>query len=189
MNDTNLDALAAQLPPEYEGHWIAEVVRNFGHSNGLQEDHQMMDLWQEAVICASRKIAEAAADGVEPVSYVKRGVKSRLSDLNRRLERLERQEGADEDALDSAAFAAGKFRPGNRRDDFQSALALVLEPEGVANPRFRRYWAAFCATNGSDRAVAQVMGIASHHTVHTQYAVPFRTCFKAAYLLVKQLRG
>ncbi|MCQ2391537.1 MAG: hypothetical protein MJ240_08930 [Kiritimatiellae bacterium] len=184
MNDTNLDALAAQLPPEYEGHWIAEVVRNFGRARGLTEDHQLMDLWQEAVICAMHKITEAKTKDVNPISYVKRGVTSRLVDLTRR---PEPETTAEEDVL--VAVAEGSMgRQDSRRDDFQAALALVLEPEGVANPRFRRYWAAFCATNGSDRAVAQAMGI-SRHAAQTQYAMPFRTCFKAAYLLVKRLRG
>lgn len=58
LPEVNLDALAAELPAAFQGHWIADVVRAFGGARAMVSDEELLDYWQEAVVRAMRALTE-----------------------------------------------------------------------------------------------------------------------------------
>ncbi|MCQ2367450.1 MAG: hypothetical protein MJ109_00345 [Kiritimatiellae bacterium] len=197
LPEVNLDALAAELPAAFQGHWIADVVRAFGGARAMVSDEELLDYWQEAVVRAMRALTELegqveVGDGMR-VAYVKRAVRSLLTDLNRKYDvRSEvvsgqcgvvSEEEDEVDLVEKAESSAFELKNRKRIDDFHVALKLVED-----DPKCRAYWEAYVRTDGSDRAVGKRLGL-SHTAVRKYYRLPFFKAFKEAWELVKVVRG
>lgn len=197
LPEVNLDALAAELPAAFQGHWIADVVRAFGGARAMVSDEELLDYWQEAVVRAMRALTElegrvGVGDGMR-IAYVKRAVRSLLTDLNRkydvRSEVVSGQcgvvSGEEEeiDLVEEAESSAFELKNRKRIDAFHVALKLVED-----DPKCRAYWEAYVRTDGSDRAVGKRLGL-SHTAVRKYYRLPFFKAFKEAWELVKVIRG
>lgn len=202
LPEVNLDALAAKLPAAFQGHWIADVVRAFGGARAMVSDEELLDYWQEATFRAAKALNEVegrvgvGGEGEERmrVAYVKRAVRSLLTDLNRKYDVRSAvindkckviSEGEDEeiDLVEEAESSAFELKNRKRIDDFHVALKLVED-----DPKCRAYWEAYVRTDGSDRAVGKRLGL-SHTAIRKYYRLPFFTAFKEAWELVKVVRG
>lgn len=197
LPEVNLDALAAELPAAFQGHWIAEVVRAFGGARAMVSDEELLDYWQEATFRAAKALneVEKRGEGEERmrVAYVKRAVRSLLTDLNRKYDvRAEVVSGqcgvvsGEEDEVnivEEAESSAFELKNRKRIDAFHVALKLVED-----DPKCRAYWEAYVRTDGSDRAVGKRLGL-SHTAVRKYYRLPFFKAFKEAWELVKVVRG
>jgi len=190
-----LDALAAALPAEYEGHWIAELVRSFGRARGRTDPAQVADYWQEALVTATKALRKTDGDTSAGFrkAFVKRAVRSRLTDLNRwgdrragvvtsaeDLPRDEEDDGAQRLIEERFADSAFDALPRQLASDVRIALYLLLPPE-------RRLWRAFRETNGSSREMAAWLGI-SHMTVQRRLRPALLAAFERAYRLVRTMR-
>lgn len=191
----DLDALAAQLPAGYQGHWIAEVVRAFAAARGL-DGCDLLDYWQEAVMRAGAKLEEARSENSDPVAYVKRGVRNCLIDLNRRLDvrrqtvaLLEGAEADDDDEVpgiedsDRSAFASREEVDLKRLDDVRVALYATT----ASSPALAAYWRAYAATNGTDIQVGARLGC--HRKTVAKARKAFLRRFRANYEDVRFIRG
>jgi len=188
-------AYARELPAEYEGQWIAELVRSFAGARGLADPVTLADYWQEAVIAATDALTLAARKPEVPsVALVKRAVRSRLTDLNRRIDRRAGVVGSTEDLpreedddgslrLVEERFEDSAFDRLPRRLTSDIGLALVL-----LGARERRTWEAFRATSGSSREIAAWLGDVSHMTVQRRLLPNLLTAFRRAYGLVRTIR-
>jgi len=191
-------ACARELPAEYEGHWIAELVRSFALARGQGEASPVEDYWQEALVAATEALREADARGVssaERTAFVKRAVRSRLTDLNRRLDRragvvtsaedLPRDEEDDGDEhLIEERFEDSAFQRLPRRLTSDIGLALML-----LDAKCRRTWRAFRDTNGSSREIAAYLGDVSHFTVQKKALPALFAEFASALRTVRMIRG
>lgn len=198
LPEVNLDALAAELPAAFQGHWIAEVVRAFGGARAMVSDEELLDYWQEAVVRAMRALTElegrvGVGDGMR-IAYVKRAVRSLLTDLNRKYDVRSEvvsgqcvvssgEEDEEVDLVEEAESSAFELKNRKRIDAFHVALKLVED-----DPKCRAYWEAYVRTDGSDRAVGKRLGL-SHTAVRKYYRLPFFKAFKEAWELVKVVRG
>lgn len=201
LPEVNLDALAAKLPAAFQGHWIADVVRAFGGARAMVSDEELLDYWQEAVVRAMRALAElegrvgvgGECEERVRVAYVKRAVRSLLTDLNRKFDvRSEvvcgqcgvvSEEEDEVDLVEEAESSAFELKNRKRIDDFHIALKLVED-----DPKCRAYWEAYVGTDGSDRAVGKRLGL-SHTAVRKYYRFPFFKAFRTAWEMVKVVRG
>lgn len=197
LPDVNLDKLAAELPAAFQGHWIADVVRAFGGARGMVSDQELLDYWQEAVVRAMRALTElegrvGVGDGMR-IAYVKRAVRSLLTDLNRKVDVrsvvqsaqcLVPSDGDEEefDLVEEAETSAFELKDRKRIDDFHVALKLVED-----DPKCRAYWEAYVRSDGSDRAVGRRLGL-SHTAVRKYYRLPFFAAFRTAWAFVKEVR-
>jgi len=193
-----LDALAAYLPAEYEGHWIAELVRSFTLAGGRNDAGAFADYWQEALVAATRALEEADEKSVPPerrTAYVKRSVRSRLTDLNRRHDRRagvvtsaeDQVRDADDDGslhLIEERFEDSAFARLPRRLTSDIGLALML-----LDKRTRRTWRAFRDTNGSSREIAEYLGDVSYVTVQKKTLPALLREFGDALRAVRLIRG
>lgn len=198
LPEVNLDALAAELPAAFQGHWIADVVRAFGGARAMVSDEELLDYWQEAVVRAMRSLTEldgrvGVEDGMR-IAYVKRAVRSLLTDLNRKYDVRSEvvsgqcvvssgEEDEEVDLVEEAESSAFELKNRKRIDAFHVALKLVED-----DPKCRAYWEAYVRTDGSDRAVGKRLGL-SHTAVRKYYRLPFFKAFKEAWELVKVVRG
>lgn len=198
LPEVNLDALAAELPAAFQGHWIAEVVRAFGGARAMVSDEELLDYWQEATFRAAKALneVEKRGEGEERmrVAYVKRAVRSLLTDLNRKYDVRSEvvsgqcvvssgEEDEEVDLVEEAESSAFELKNRKRIDAFHVALKLVED-----DPKCRAYWEAYVRTDGSDRAVGKRLGL-SHTAVRKYYRLPFFKAFKEAWELVKVIRG
>ncbi|MCQ2392238.1 MAG: hypothetical protein MJ240_12515 [Kiritimatiellae bacterium] len=196
-NDTiDLDRLAAKIPHEYEPHWIAKLVSAFAGARGVGKDNdELLDYWQEALRVATRALADAEAKGGNATAFVKHAVRHALSKCNAAADRRhdavtllsalpdDNDPEAAPRPIEEMGESAFSRSDRHRLNAVHAALMIVL-----GNPRHARYWEAFRQSRGSDREVASLLGIASHHTVRTRYAAPFRADFAAALAIVRCLR-
>ena len=137
----NLNAIAARLPPELEGQWIVKVVRSFGRFRGMTCDEALRDMFQEAVAAAIKAAADAERKGGNVEAYVKRAVKSRLADLQRR-----------EDYRDVRLVNDNtKVMTRGARSDFRAVLAMI-------SPRARLIWRAWKRADGVMSRFAHGLG-------------------------------
>ena len=167
----NLDALAAELPPELEGHWIANVVRSFGKCRGIRRDEALRDMFDEAVAAASMAAREALLKGADVTAYVKRAVRSRLTDLQRREDyRDARLENDDRKGLASGA-----------RSDFKTALMLI-------SPRAQLLWRAWRRARGVTSAFAAELGT-TRYLVKTKHLPVLVAEMREALAYVRFVRG
>lgn len=198
LPEVNLDALAAELPAAFQGHWIADVVRAFGGARAMVSDEELLDYWQEATFRAAKALneVEKRGEGEERmrVAYVKRAVRSLLTDLNRKYDVRSEvvsgqcvvssgEEDEEVDLVEEAESSAFELKNRKRIDAFHVALKLVED-----DPKCRAYWEAYVRTDGSDRAVGKRLGL-SHTAVRKYYRLPFFKAFKEAWELVKVIRG
>lgn len=171
-----LDAMAAELPPEYQGPWIAKLVRSFGGARNLGGD-MLDDLFQTACLAATAAIGKAEAKGGDPSAFVKIAVRHALTDAIRRLdsrcgvvvsaEDAMRGEADDPNVRHVEELPQPEYRPSRkRRVDLVRLAALLVSPPA------QRFWMAFRRTNGSDAAVARRLGT-------TQYIVAARIAPRA----------
>jgi DNA-directed RNA polymerase specialized sigma24 family protein len=171
-----LDAMAAELPPEYHGPWIAKLVRSFGGARNLGGD-MLDDLFQTACLAATAAIGKAEAKGGDPSAFVKIAVRHALTDAIRRLdsrcgvvvsaEDAMRGEADDPSVRHIEELPQPEYRPSRkRRVDLVRLAALLVSPPA------QRFWMAFRRTNGSDAAVARRLGT-------TQYIVAARIAPRA----------
>ena len=137
----NLNAIAAELPPELEGQWIVTVVRSFGRFRGITCDEALRDMFQEAVGAAIKAGMDAERKGGNVEAYVKRAVKSRLADLQRREDYRDMRLVND----DTKIMARGA------RSDFRAALAMI-------SPRARLIWRAWKRADGVMSRFAHGLG-------------------------------
>lgn len=210
--EVNLDALAAKLPAAFQGHWIADVVRAFGGARAMVSDEELLDYWQEATFRAAKALNEVEKRGeISPdrresrseryagceermrVAYVKRAVRSLLTDLNRKYDVRSEvvsgqcvvssgEEDEEVDLVEEAESSAFELKNRKRIDDFHVALKLVED-----DPKCRAYWEAYVRTDGSDRAVGKRLGL-SHTAVRKYYRLPFFAAFRTAWAFVKEVR-
>ena len=161
-----LDAMAAELPPEYHGPWIAKLVRSFGGARNLGGD-MLDDLFQTSCLAATAAMAEAEAKGGDPCAFVKVAVRHALTDANRRLdsrcgvvvsaEDAMRGEEDDPKTRHIEELPQTEYRPSRkRRVDLVRLAALLVSPSA------QRFWTAFRKTNGSYAAVASRLGTTRH---------------------------
>lgn len=186
-----LDLMGAQLPSEYEGLWIAKVVKSFGKSRDMG-DTEMVDLFQEACAAATVAIVDAEAKGGSTEAFVKVAVKRRLTDLIRRFDAVApwevhaedgpREEDADPDERLVENLPDPKYRPSRQKRIDAVRLAALL-----VSPQSQRYWKAFRETNGTNEAVAELLGV-SANTVRCRIAPCARAEFKRAIALVEIIR-
>lgn len=198
LPEVNLDALAAELPAAFQGHWIADVVRAFGGARGMVSDQELLDYWQEAVVRAMRALTEldgrvGVGDGMR-IAYVKRAVRSLLTDLNRKVDVRSavisdkckvisgKEEEEDIDLVEEAEASAFELKDRKRIDDFHVALKLLKD-----DPKCRAYWEAYVRSDGSDRAVGRRLGL-SHTAVRKYFRLPFFAAFRTAWAFVKEVR-
>ena len=171
-----LDAMAAELPPEYQGPWIAKLVRSFGGARNLGDD-MLDDLFQTACLAATAAMVEAEAKSGDPCAFVKIAVRHALTDAIRRLdsrcgvvvsaEDAMRGEADDPNVRHVEELPQPEYRPSRkRRVDLVRLAALLVSPPA------QRFWMAFRRTNGSDAAVARRLGT-------TQYIVAARIAPRA----------
>ena len=201
LKTTNLDLYAAELPPCLQPHYLAEVVRAFCGARGLTEENDLYDYWHEAVLVAVKKRYLALRRGADHVAYIKRGVKSLLTDLNRKLDiRREKvtslaatsDENADEDErresviddFERSAFEKREECELKRLDDVRIAIYATI----ADSPALAAYYRAFAATNGSDREVAKRLGL-YRKTVAKYHRRIFLKRFKENYFLIREIRG
>ena len=161
-----LDAMAAELPPEYEGAWIAKLVRSFGGARNIGGD-RLDDLFQIACRAATVAICKAEAKGGDISAFVKIAVRHALTDAIRRHDSRSGIEVSAEDGALGAADDAEvrriellpqpSYRPSRRRRVDMVRLAALL-----VSPSAQRYWLAFRRTNGSDAAVAKALGVSPY---------------------------
>ena len=161
-----LDAMAAKLPPEYEGAWIAKLVRSFGGARNIGGD-RLDDLFQIACRAATVAIWKAEAKDGDISAFVKIAVRHALTDAIRRHDSRSGIEVSAEDAAlgdtdDSEVrrielLPQPGYRPSRRRRVDMVRLAALL-----VSPSAQRYWLAFRRTNGSDAAVAKVLGVSPY---------------------------
>ena len=161
-----LDAMAAELPPEYHGPWIAKLVRSFGGARNLGGD-MLDDLFQTACLAATAAIGKAEAKGGDPSAFVKIAVRHALTDAIRRHDsrsciEVSAEDGVLGDADDSEVrrielLPQPGYRPSRRRRVDMVRLAALL-----VSPPAQKYWLAFRRTNGSDAAVAKVLGVSPY---------------------------
>lgn len=195
LPEVNLDTLAAKLPAAFQGHWIADVVRAFGGARGMTSDEELLDYWQEATARAARALTEVenvGGSGEKQVAYVKRAVRSLLTDLNRKYDvRSEVVSGqcvvvsGEEDEVDlveEAEVSAFELKDRKRIDDFHVALKLLED-----DPKCRAYWEAYVRSDGSDRVVGRRLGL-SHTAVRKYFRLPFFAAFRTAWAFVKEVR-
>lgn len=192
------DACARELPAEYEGHWIAELVRSFALARGQGEASPVDDYWQEALVAATEALREADARGADAntrTAFVKTAVRSRLTDLNRRLDRragvvtsaedLPRDEEDDGDEhLIEERFEDSAFQRLPRRLTSDIGLALML-----LDAKCRRTWRAFRDTNGSSREIAAYLGDTSYKTVQRTLLPELMAAFESGLRSVRLIRG
>lgn len=195
--EVNLDKLAAELPAAFQGHWIADVVRAFGGARGMVNDEELVDYWQEATFRAAKALNEVEEQGggeEKRIAYVKRAVRSLLTDLNRKYDVRSEvvsgqcvvssgEEDEEIDLVEEAEVSAFELKDRKRIDGFHVALTLVED-----DPKCRAYWEAYVRTDGSDRAVGKRLGL-SHTAVRKYYRLPFFKAFRTAWELVKVVRG
>lgn len=131
LGRVNLNAIAAQLPPEFEGQWIVTVVRSFGRFRGITCDEALRDMFQEAVGAAIKAAMDAERKCGNVEAYVKRAVKSRLADLQRREDYRDMRLVND----DTKIMASGA------RSEFKAALMMI-------SPRARQIWRAWKRAGG-----------------------------------------
>lgn len=128
------------------------------------------------------------------IAYVKRAVRSLLTDLNRKYDVRSEvvsgqcvvssgEEDEEVDLVEEAESSAFELKNRKRIDAFHVALKLVED-----DPKCRAYWEAYVRTDGSDRAVGKRLGL-SHTAVRKYYRLPFFKAFKEAWELVKVVRG
>ena len=161
-----LDAMAAELPPEYEGAWIAKLVRSFGGARKIGGDG-LDDLFQIACRAATDAIWKAEAKGGDISAFVKIAVRHALTDAIRRHDsrsgiEVSAEDAALGDADDSEVrrielLPQPGYRPSRRRRVDMVRLAALL-----VSPPAQKYWLAFRRTNGSDAAVAKVLGVSPY---------------------------
>ena len=171
IGGVNLDALAAKLPPELEGHWIANVVRGFGKFRGIRRDEALRDMFDEAVAAAIRAAREAMLKGADVTAYVKRAVRSRLTDLQRREDyRDARLENDDRKGLARGA-----------RSDFKTALLMI-------SPRARLLWRAWHRARGVTTAFAAELGT-TRYLAETKHLPVLVAEMREALACVRFVRG
>lgn len=197
--ELDLDALAAELPAEYEGHWIAELVRSFALARGQGEASPVDDYWQEALVAATEALREADAEDADAnrrTAFVKTAVRSRLTDLNRRIDRragivtsaedLPRDEDDDngDEHLIEERFEDSAFQRLPRSLTSDIGLALML-----LDAKCRRTWRAFRDTDGTSREIAAYLGNCGKSWVHRELLPRFLEEFSACLALVRRIRG
>ena len=171
IGGVNLDALAAELPPELEGHWIANVVRGFGKFRGIRRDEALRDMFDEAVAAAIKAAREAMQKGADVTAYVKRAVRSRLTDLQRREDyRDARLENDDRNGLARGA-----------RSDFRIALLLI-------SPRAQLLWRAWRRARGVTSAFAAELGT-TRYLAETKHLPVLVAEMREALAYVRFVRG
>lgn len=171
IGGVNLDVLAAKLPPELEGHWIAKVVRGFGKCRGIRRDEALRDMFDEAAAAAVKAAREAMLKGTDVTAYVKRAVRSRLADLQRREDyRDARLENDDRKCLAHGA-----------RSDFRTALLLI-------SPRARLLWRAWRRARGVMGAFAAELGT-TRYLAETKHLPVLVAEMREALAYVRFVRG
>ena len=167
----NLNALAAALPKELEGQWIVEVVRGFGAYRGIHCDAALRDTYQEAVATAIKAAREAIAKGGDRVAFVKRAVRARLTDLQRRTDYRDARMENDEN----------KVIVRNPFGDFRSAVRLL-------SPQAKRIWYAYRKSRGVMSRFAAILGT-SDYLAETRFLPILAAEMKDALAFVKCIRG
>lgn len=147
----NLNAIAAELPPELEGQWIVKVVRSFGRFRGITRDEALRDMFQEAVGAAIKAGMDAERKGGNVEAYVKRAVRSRLADLQR-CEDYRDMRLVNDDT---------KIMAGGSRSDFKAALMMI-------SPRAKQIWRAWKRAGGLMAGFAAELGT-SKYLAETRY--------------------
>ena len=184
--------MAAELPKEYEGAWIAKVVQSFGGARHV-EWHVLDDLFQVACEAAAKAVAEAEARGGDTTAFVKTAVRHALSKANRRFDSFTahveyaedgaRMPDADPDERLVEQVPDTKYRPSRQRKVDAVRLAALL-----VSPPVQAYWRAFRATGGSETDIAKRLGVYRQH-VHCVLAPRARAEFAEALRWVGLVRG
>lgn len=151
IGSVNLNAIAAQMPPELQGQWIVTVVRSFGRCRGITRDEALRDMFQEAVGAAIKAGMDADRKGGNVEAYVKRAVRSRLADLQRREDYRDMRLVND----DTMVFARGG------RSEFKAALMMI-------SPRAKMIWRAWKRADGIMSSFAAELGT-SKYLAETKY--------------------
>ena len=166
----NLNAIAAQLPPELEGQWIVELVRKFGRSRGVHRDEALRDMFDEGVGAAIRAAQEALAARKDVAAYVKCAVKARLIDLQRREDYRDMRLVNDDT----------KIMAGGARGDFRVALMMI-------SPKARLIWRAWKRSGGEITAFARELGT-TKYLAETKYLAVLVGEMREALAYVKFIR-
>lgn len=169
--EINLNQIAAQLPPELEGQWIVELVRNYGRCRGVRNDAALRDDFNEAVAAAVKAAKAARTEGGDLTAYVKQAVHNRLCDLQRQNDyRDARLENDDT-----------KVSMRNPHTDFRCALRLL-------SPRALDAWHRYRRNRGNLSAIARELGI-SEYKAETHCLKPLKDEMREALAWVKAVRG
>lgn len=187
-----LDIMAAELPCEYEGPWIAKLVRSFGGARGAGGD-TLEDLFQTACAAAAEGVREACECGGNIQAFVKTAVRSALAKANRSHDRFTARISYAEDGPrpeDVAPrerlveqFPDVRYRPSRRKRINAVRLAALL-----VSPPARAYWDAFRSTDGTERSIAKRLGTCKSH-VHHVLAPLAHAEFAEALRVVKAAKG
>ena len=151
IGSVNLNAIAAQMPPELQGQWIVTVVRSFGRCRGITRDEALRDMFQEAARAAIKAAMDAERKGGNMEAYVKCAVKRRLVDMQRREDYRDARLVND----DAMVFARGG------RSEFKAALMMI-------SPRAKMIWRAWKKAGGIMPAFAAGLGT-SKYLAETKY--------------------
>lgn len=151
LGRVNLNAMAAQLPPELQGQWIVKVVRSFGRCRGIVRDEALRDMFQEAVAAAIKAVMDAESKGGNAEAYVKCAVKGRLADVQRREDYRDMRLVNN----DTMIFARGG------KSEFKAALMMI-------SPRAKMIWRVWKRTGGIMSAFAAELGT-SKYLAETKY--------------------
>lgn len=170
LGKINLNAIAAQMPPELQGQWIVKVVRSFGRNRGITRDEALRDMFQEAVVAAIKAATDAESDGGSTEAYVKCAVRSRLVDLQRR------EDYRDVRLVngDTSTFARGG------RGDFKVALLMI-------SPKAKMIWRAWKKAGGIMSAFAAELGT-SKYLAETRFLPVLAGEMREALAYVKFIR-
>ncbi len=189
---SRLDLMAAELPPEYEGPWIACLVQSFGGARDVGED-VLEDLFQSACHAAAEAIEEARKKGGVTEAYVKTAVRNILTDANRRFDTFSKYIEYAEDGPrepDSnpnerliEEFGAFKYSPSaDKRIEMVRIASYLVSYDSL------RYWHAFCDTDGRCASIARHLGTTPYYVQHA-IAPRARAEFREALELIAFIRG
>ena len=146
-------------------------MRGFGKFRGIRRNEALRDMFDEAVAAAIRAAREAMQKGADATAYVKRAVRSRLTDLQRREDyRDARLENDDRKGLARGA-----------RSDFRTALLLI-------SPRAQLLWRAWRRARGVTTAFAAELGT-TRYLAETKHLPVLVAEMREALACVRFVRG
>lgn len=166
----NLNAYAAQLPPEMEAQWIVTVVRSFGEKRGITSDAGLQDLFQEALGATLKALKEAEEKGGDAKAFVKQAVRFRLSNV----QKYEDYRDARTESNSPIVMMA------NPHTDFKIALKLI-------SPEALKIWRAYKRSRGIMSAFARELKT-SDYLAETKYLTILTEEMREALAYIRTLR-